>query len=103
MFLVSGGYIKDVCSSFCTHLCPITQNFPMWETQLMVQLVQSSELQVLMTILHNDTLQYGDAPEWWTEKIEEIHWQDHWELERFWLLNQIEWRTLFASRSWRQN
>lgn len=46
----------------------------------MVQLVQSSELQVSMTILYND---FGDAPEQQTEKIGEIHRQDNWELESF--------------------
>lgn len=39
----------------------------------MVQLVQSSELQVWMTVLHNDALQHGGAPEQRTEKTEEIH------------------------------
>lgn len=46
----------------------------------MVQLVQSSELQVWMTISRNDTQQHGDAPE---QHTEEIHLQDNWELESF--------------------
>lgn len=36
----------------------------------MVQLVQSSVLQVWMTILHNDTLQSREAPEQGNETIE---------------------------------
>lgn len=52
-------------------------------TQLMVQLVQSSELQVWVTILYNDTVQHGGVPERRTEKIEEIHRQDNREQESF--------------------
>lgn len=41
-----------------------------WGTRLMEQLAQSSELQVWMTILHNEALQRGDAAE------ERMHWEN---------------------------